>query len=356
MKILQIIPTLDCGGAEHFVCEISNELCQKGHEVDILTLFNVQMDNPLRQVLDKRIRVYSFNKKKGFEPRFFYSLWRFINRRKYDVVHGHVSAIKYMILASIMCKKVRFVATIHSEASREAGKYIDKWARWLMFRNNICIPVTISEESELSFEQFYGRKAAIIYNGVSDFVRKQKIELHDNDEQIVFIHAARCVPVKNQQLLFSAFNRLLDKGYNAKMVWVGNNDSNYFLFNSLKPLMKRNFSLLGVVDNVRDYMMAADAMCLSSKLEGMPMTIIEAFSVGCPVLCTPVGGCINMISQGENGMMSASLTIDSYYKMLESFVVMSREERKRMSAQALAYLEKYTIKNCAEKYMKLYGI
>ena len=49
-------------------------------------------------------------------------------------------------------------------------------------------------------------------------------------------------------------------------------------------------------DGVRDYMIAADAMCLSSKMEGMPMTIIEAFSVGLPALCTPVGGCSSKLS------------------------------------------------------------
>ena len=33
--------------------------------------------------------------------------------------------------------------------------------------------------------------------------------------------------------------------------------------------------------------------------EAFPISIIEAFSVGCPVLCTPVGGIVNMIKDGE---------------------------------------------------------
>lgn len=354
MRILQIVPTLGSGGAEHFVFELSNELAAQGHHVEILTLYDVQEDNPLRQGLDERIKVCSLKKKKGLEPRIFYSLWQFITRRKFDVVHGHVGAIKYMTVASFLCKKVRFVATIHSEAKREAGASVDKWSRKLMFCFKVCEPVTISEESEKSFEDFYGRKGVMIPNGVSPYIQEKVIRLRDNENQFVFLHPASCQRVKNQELLLKGFNKLLDDGVDAKLVWVGSNETFIDLFKSLEPLMKRNVSYLGVVKNVRDYMAASDAMCLSSKMEGMPMTIIEAFSVGCPVLCTPVGGCINMIENGENGMMSEDLTVDTYCQMLETYANKTKEERKEMSTKALASFTRYSIEKCASNYLKIY--
>lgn len=355
MKILQIVPALGSGGAEHFVFELSNELSRQGHQVEILTLYEVSSDNYLINNLDSKINVNSLFKKNGFDPRLFYSVWRYICRGKFDVVHSHVGAIKYMTLASFLCKKVRFVATIHSEASREAGKSIDKWTRKLMFRLRTCIPVTISEESELSFEAFYGRRGNMIMNGVSNYSKKEDINLHDNENQIVFLHPASCQQVKNQILLFSAFNKLLDAGYDARIVWVGSNKKYRTLYESLRPLMKRNIDFLGVVDNVRDYMRASDAVCLSSRMEGMPMTIIEAFSVATPVLCTPVGGCINMVKQGENGLMSEDLTEESYFHMLESFVKLSSDDRKRMSEVALSSFADYNIANCVNQYIRVYG-
>lgn len=352
MRILQIIPTLGSGGAEHFVFELSNELSRQGQTVEILTLYDVPTTNPLRNGLDSRIALYTLNKERGFDPRLFWRICRFIKRHKYDIVHGHVGAIKYLMLASIMCRESRFFATIHSEASREAGRSFDKWSRQLMFRYETCVPITISEESELSFEAFYGKKAVMILNGVSGYQIKQTVRLRERENQLVFIHPASCQPIKNQLLLLSAFNRVLDAGFDVKLVWVGYKDSYPELFKSLLPLMKRNVSYLGVVDNARDYMVAADAMCLSSKMEGMPMTIIEAFSVGCPVLCTPVGGCVNLITQGENGMLSSDLTEDSYYKMLETFLLLSREERTRMSAKASESFADYSIEYCANNYLQ----
>lgn len=355
MRILQIIPTLETGGAEHFVFELSNELCRQGHSVELLTLFETAEDNPLRQRLDKSIKVTSLKKKKGLEPRIFYSVWQFIHRRKFDVVHGHVGAIKYMLFASLFCRKVKFVATIHSEARREAGKSIDKWARKLMFGLKRCVPVTISEESEKSFEEFYGRNGVMIRNGVGPYTQEKAILLRDNENQIVFLHPASCQRVKNQELLLKGFNRLLDEGVDAKLVWVGSNETFIDLFRSLEPLMKRNVSFLGVVNNVRDYMVAADAMCLSSKMEGMPMTIIEAFSVGLPVLCTPVGGCVDMVKPGKNGYLSDDMTEDSYFRMMKSFVELSKEDRSKMSVDALASFANYSIENCAKRYLQVYG-
>jgi glycosyltransferase involved in cell wall biosynthesis len=354
MKILQVIPTFGSGGAEHFVLELSNELYRQGHQVVVLSLYDVSDDNPLRHALNPKIRVYTMHKKKGFEPRLFYAVKKCVYRGNYDAVHCHVGAIKYVIFAAFMCRKTKFVATIHSEARREAGKYIDKWSRKLMLRNNVCLPVTISEESERSFEEFYGKKTVTILNGVSQYYKKKTVTLRDNDKQTVFLHVASCQTVKNQQLLFSAFNRLLDLGCEAKIVWIGNTSIFQSLFDSLKPLMKRNVVVLGEVNNVRDYMLSSDALCLSSKMEGMPMTIIEAFSVGCPVLCTPVGGCVNMIDNGENGLMSEDLEVESYYQMMKTFVALTEEERKEMSAKAKASFAKYNIENCANQYLKIY--
>ena len=87
----------------------------------------------------------------------------------------------------------------------------------------------------------------------------------------------------------------------------------------------------------------------------MPMTIIEAFSVGCPALCTPVGGIVNMIKDGENGMLSHSLSVDDYYFMLKRFSCLSSEERTHMKLMASKSFIKYSIENTAFEYLKIYS-
>ena len=89
--------------------------------------------------------------------------------------------------------------------------------------------------------------------------------------------------------------------------------------------------------------------------EAFPISIIEAFSVGCPVLCTPVGGIVNMIKDGENGMLSHSLSVDDYYFMLKRFSCLPSEERTHMKLMASKSFIRYSIENTALEYLKIYS-
>ena len=354
MRILQVLATLGTGGAEHCAVELTNELIRQGNECDVLTLFDVAQENDLVKQLNPCAKVSSLGKKQGLDLKCYIRLYKQIKQGCYDVVHAHVGAIPYLLLSTIFLRKVKFVATIHSEARREAGQLINKWNRFFMFQHGLCTPVTISEESKASFDDYYNMDAPIVYNGVSNYAGNGIAPLRDNEDQFLFIHPASCQPVKNQELLIKAFNRLVIEYSNSKMIWLGSNASYKTLFDSLISIKPQQFEYLGVVPNVREYLSQADAMCLSSKMEGMPMTIIEAFSVGCPSLCTPVGGIVNMIENGVNGMLSEDLEVESYYKMLKSFCELTTEQRKQMRDMANLSFAKYSIENSVRGYLEIY--
>lgn len=354
MKILQVLSTFIQGGAEHCVVELSNEIVRQGHKCDVVTLFDVEDENDLIKQLNPQVKTFSLHKKLGLDLSCYIKLYRFIRDGEYDVVHAHVGAIPYMLLSTLLLKRVKFVATIHSEARREAGKSISKWNRFLMFQHGLCTPVTISEESKVSFDDYYKIDAPMVYNGVSDYKQSDLLNIRDNEDQLLFIHPASCRPVKNQQLLFSAFAKLSAEYSNIKLLWLGSKNEYSDMFDELESNMPSIVHYVGEVSNVRDYLAEADAMCLSSKMEGMPMTIIEAFSVGCPSLCTPVGGIVNMIKDGENGMLSTDLEVDSYYNMLKSFCELTPEIRKQMSENAKSSFKKYTVENSVKGYLEIY--
>lgn len=354
MRILQVLATLGTGGAEHCAVELTNELIRQGNECDVLTLFDVAQENDLVKQLNPCAKVSSLGKKQGLDLKCYIRLYKHIKQGGYDVVHAHVGAIPYLLLSTVFLRKVKFVATIHSEARREAGKSINKWNRFLMFQHGLCTPVTISEESKASFDDYYQMDAPMVYNGVSNYAGNGIAPLRDDEDQFLFIHPASCQPVKNQELLIKAFTRLVIEYSNSKMIWLGSNASYKTLFDSLISIKPQQFEYLGVVPNVREYLSQADAMCLSSKMEGMPMTIIEAFSVGCPSLCTPVGGIVNMIENRVNGMLSDDLEVESYYKMLKSFCKLTTKQRKQMREQAKRSFAKYSIENSVRGYLEIY--
>ena len=143
------------------------------------------------------------------------------------------------------------------------------------------------------------------------------------------IHPASCQQVKNQKLLFADFNKIASENSNVKLLWFDSNKNFIELFDELRNNYFNNQLIyMGVSENIRDYLSVADGMCLSSKMEGMPMTISESFSVGCIPICTPVGGCNDIIKDGFNGLLSSGLNTRDYYNVVVRFVKLKDVDKK----------------------------
>ena len=355
MKILEVIPLLSVdGGAESLVVYLCNEFIRQGHECAILTLYDLDESIKKKIPLTAGIQLYTVNKKKGLDVLCSFRLRKIVKQYSPDVVHVHVGAIPYIIIPAFSYKKCKCFATIHSEARREAGSNYQKWIRQLLFKTGIVKAVTISESSKKSFEDFYKITPSLIYNGVPGFSKTLNHEKVDN--KLHFIHVARCHPIKNQELLLRAFNQVLQNHDNIELNWFGTSSEYPELFESLKPLFNDQIHYLGSTSDARLEMSKAEALCLSSKMEGMPMTIIEALSVGCIPICTPVGGCVNMIEDGVNGFLSADMSVEAYSETLERFIETNGSKKEKLRNNAIESFNKhYSIEKTANDYISLFS-
>lgn len=351
MKIIEVIPTLNVGGAEAFVVNISNAFVAEGHTCKVVTLFDISDDNTLVQRLVDNVTRESLGKSNGFDLKCLFNVFRLIKRTKPDVVHVHIGAISYLLLAAMFYRRCKYYATIHSEASREAGGLTTRLIRKILFKLKLVTPITVSHDSMLSFKNFYGFEPSIIYNGVPEVTSK----VFENYEKKVFIHAASCQPVKNQILLFNAFKKVSERNSDVELHWFGSHNQYESLFDELRELLGDKIIYKGVTQDIRKYLRHARAMCLSSNMEGMPMTIIEAMSVGCIPVTTPVGGCVNMIENGINGFLSSDMSVDAYAECLEKVINISDEDLILMRKAARnTYEQKYTIRKTADEYITLF--
>lgn len=358
MKIVEVIPHLQSGGAEKFTVELTNTFSEIGHECTVVTLYDNSEDDILKDQLNGMVSEISLSKKRGIDFKCMLRLRKLIARIKPTVVHLHLNSITYAIFAALTYRKCRYIATIHSEAKLEAGKGLHKYVRKLLFGLKLVTPITISQESELSFKKFYGYDATIITNGSSAYVQNNNIDLysqyHDGVDKL-FLHAGRILDVKNQEMLVQAFERCISKGANIRLLIVGRiaDDS---IFNRIKDSFSDKIIYLGEVSDVKSIMSVCDAFCLSSKMEGMPMTIIEAMSVGCIPICTPVGGCINMINDRVNGFLSQGTDTESYMAKIEEFCKTNQDKLNEIKVQCLAdFSSKYSIHSTAKSYINLFG-
>lgn len=359
MKIFEIIPQLSQGGAERFVVDLCNELSVR-HNVTLVVLHNMDKTGFFLKEINTRVKVISMNKRKGFDFCLFFKLRNLIKKENPDIVHTHLRAIVYSLLAYLVPSHTKYIHTVHNDAAKEAGDGISRLCRKFAFKTKRVIPVTISEESQKSVIDFYGITSPMIYNGRPTYkesadlqkVKQELDSLRTNSGVPIVVNVARVCPQKNQLVLAKAVEELNKKGTNIELAIIGRiNDSPYS--KELRGFKSVHVHLLGTRNNPRDYMKAADAFCLSSLYEGMPITLIECFSVGTIPICTPVGGIKNMIEDGKNGILSIGVSQREIEESLMQFIDMSSEEKKVMKLKSLASFSKYDMTTCSCRYEDL---
>ena len=361
MKILEIIPQLSQGGAERFVVDLCNEM-SKEHEVVLVVLHNLNQHGFFRNELNKRVRIISMNKHMGLDWKLFFRLAKLIQKEKPNIVHTHLRGIVYSFLSYLIPSKIKFIHTIHNDAKMEAGDKMGKWCRKLVFGIKRVHPVTISEESQRSFEDFYHLPSTLIYNGrpAYDFntdISKEQQELEEiktNKHAKMIVNIARIQPQKNQLVLAKAIDNINSQGNAIELAIIGEK-ANRQITNEIEALNSPFVHLLDVRTNPRDYMRAADGFCLSSTYEGMPITLIECFSVGTIPLCTPVGGIINMIQDGENGILAKSSKQENIEEMLKRFFKLQNDDTERIKASSFNTFKRFDLNQCAKNYISLFN-
>jgi len=360
MKIIQIIFTLNQGGAERFVLDLSNELSQR-HDVHLFIIRDEEDKNDFfKNELDEKVNYRSLGFQYGFKPFDYLKIYKLIKEEKPDVVHCHMNTILLVLLPSIFLRKIKFFHTVHNDAKKEAKNFLFSRLRKFFYQKSLIHPITISKESKDSFLKFYGfDNSTLIYNGrkflekTRDFFKvKSEIEaLKEAPTDLVFLHVARFNEQKNQFMLIQVFNLLIREKNGIILLIVGMG----FDFEEAEELVAtagKGIYFLGEKTNVADYYHSADAFCLSSHFEGMPISLLEALACGCVPICTPVGGIANVVKNGVSGYLSKDTSEKSYYLAVKEFL----KNQDSIDRNGLrVYFEKnFSIKKCAELYEKTF--
>lgn len=360
MKIFEIIPQLSSGGAERFTIDLCNELSTK-HEVTLIVLHSVEKFGFYADELASNVRLVSMDKRMGFDMSLLFRLWRLIKKEKPDVVHTHLNGIIYISLSAAINRRGVYCHTVHTTADKEASSFVCRGVRRLLFKTRLSTPITISEESQRSFLDYYGIDAPLIDNGrnvpadlaLSASVVDEFKKYRRTDKTRVLVCLARMYPVKRHTLLAKVTARLYAEGYDFTVLAIGST-SQIDIVEEVKGLKSDNFYILGERKNPLEYLKAADAYALCSSYEGLPISLIEALGVGAVPVCTPVGGIVNLVHDGENGILAAGLEEDDYYNAMKRFLDLDDEALCAMSKKAKESYAPFSMTECAQKYVSLF--
>ena len=365
MKIVQLVYSLDYGGAEIFVVGLANKLSERNDVTLVLLKEHTVNMLPLSR-LSERVNVLFLPQKKKWSLKNWFRLYQLLKDLNPDVIHTHLSTIAYAFPFAIL-KKKPLVHTIHSLAYKDANPVTIKLLRFL-FRNFKQIkPVAISNEVLQTVRSTYGAQFTyMIQNGVSipektnnfQAVSQEISQLKFDSNTKVIINVASVKKIKNQLFLVEAINKLIRNNANIILINIGavsQEEASYF--EQVKKVAGNGIHFLGPKQNVGDYLRNSDIFCLTSEYEGLPLSLLEALSVGLLPVCSEVGGIIDVLQKQKEpvGYTFPPNNQDIFERQIIKACRETAEKREQNSKRIRdLYQRNYTMEICAQNYEQLF--
>lgn len=357
MKVIHFCESISCGGGiASFVSDLASEQ-SKSNDVSVCAIAQSTEDVKF----EDDVKVIKLNKQKvGFSIKFPIIILNLLRKSNYDIVHIHSAFLYYAISVILLHKHITFIYTIHSDAKHENSSRWDRYFFWLKrwcFKQNWIHPITISHASKKTFDALYKIDSHLIFNGIRNKAPRESIveisEYRTAANSKVFLHPGRISEAKNQIVLCKAFKRIIEEGYDVTLLIAGT-IQNYEIYNEIERYLSKRIKYIGQRTDVLELLNQADAMCLSSVWEGLPITLLESLSVGCIPICTPVGGITDVITDGDNGLLASSTDEEAYYMALKRFLEISPTEISRIKERAINEFKKYDMTFTASSYIGYY--
>lgn len=352
-NILFIVRTMGLGGTENVVLQLCEILSEKVNKIVVCSSGGVH-EKKLREMGIKHYAIPDVASKNPMDMlKSCRSIKNVINEEQITIVHSHHRmAAFYAEFAAP--KKVVKVANAHNTFTDK------KKLTQLAYRNTKVIAVGEMVKKNLT-EYFETPKnqICIIHNAVKPFdgnVVPIKVLYQEHTKGNVLIgNIGRLSEQKGMSYFIEAAEITAKTHPEARFIIVGEGEEKEQLHAQVKAKgLQDKVLFLGYRSDIQNVMSQLDFVVLSSLWEGLPLTPIEAYSVGKTVIGTAVDGTPEIIRGGVDGyLVEPRNPVQLAEKMNE--LIENPEMRKSMGRQAMKrYQDEFSFEKLSERYVAFY--
>lgn len=352
MKIAHIVDSMEVGGAEMLVSQMCRLQREQGHNPFVYAVAALG-------ALGERLRAEGFvvhpnvGKHLSDSSRNFFRLFK---ESQPDVVHMHnptptiyaAPAAKIAGVPSILSTRHSLVAPPHNLVAELKYGLAACFCDWVI---GICDATTNNVRKMHSAP---ARKIVRVYNGAAPLQRTPQEALPPKSG-FTLVFVGRLQPVKNHPLLLNAFRTALDSMPDLRLWMVGDGSEREPLQSLANQLgISAQVTFWGQQLDVTPFFSAANAFIMSSRSEGLPISLLQAFSLGLPAIVTDVGGMAEVVRMAKAGFIVPPADSAA---MAAAILRMARnlEEREQFSKNAEAQFNaRFSLRAMVDSYMDLY--
>lgn len=333
-SILFCIDTLGHGGAERLLIDILKRLDSEQFDLTLHVLVNQGM---YFDDIPESINWFTSSSMVGFEE--FYHI-------QFDVEIAFLEglAVKYIAQRNSNALKIawihidldqfnwcrRFYGT--DEEERDCFSLMQK----LVFVSNCCLDGFTER-----FPSVGGDKLVMHNFTDREEILKMSKEMSVPKTKFTICCVGRLCKAKGYELFLNVIRCLLLDGYDFQVWILGDGELRDLLAARIKELALTDHVLLkGFCKNPYPYMAEADLFVLTSLVEGAPLVLCEALSLGTPVLATRSKGTEEILGQGEYGML-VHINEDAIYEGMKQVLTDQAvyEELKQKAKKGIAHFD-----------------
>jgi glycosyltransferase involved in cell wall biosynthesis len=280
----------------------------------------------------------------------------FTEQNHVDVIH--FNGYRAIYLSHLLNKnnKIKYIATKHlpfqDRASFNIGCLLKKTISPFVFKSMNRL-ICVSSAEKFDYPRRLMSSAVVIPNGTP------KVDISSgskkNETSFNFLYFARLEKHKGLNDLLVAFKNLSARNdHNIKLYVAGKGGLESYLIKFLATNPTLNIEYLGFVSDKPTVFINANCLVLPSSKEGMPLSIIEAMSVGMPTVAYDIDGVNEVVRDDITGWLCPHGDVAALEsKML--LAVADKASYKQKSMQSLLlYAQHHTIEVMADATIEAY--
>lgn len=350
IKLLIAVPSLECGGLERNVLNICNNINNRKFETTLVIINN---ENPFYKVTNHLVKVVNLKKKNVRKAVF--DVKKIIVEQKPDIVlstANHLNLL-FAIFRFLFPRKTKFIARESSIVSINTRRnkfhfLFDKLLK-LCYRkfDHIVCQSNYMQQDLLMHYHIPAAKTSIINNAV--VLPEHWTEPREYRLPHRYITVARLSEEKGIDNIIRALQKTTTP---FQYTIIGDGP----MLSSLKQLtidlkLQQQVLFAGAHSSPYSVVSEPDLFLMGSHYEGFPNVLLEANSLGIPVVCFDAPGGINeVVDSGVNGILVTPNDLDAFAAAVDKASSIPFDRKK---IQALT-LEKYNTKSMMDKWEKLF--
>lgn len=353
--VIQIIDSLNTGGAEVLAVNIANSLSKKNVNSYICA---TRQEGKLLTSIDANTGYLFLNRRKKIDFKSLFLFKNYLKTKNITILHAHATSFFFAFCVKLIYPKIRVIYHIHQGKIVNSGslKIVLLKIVSLFFESIIVVNKEIKEWVMLKLfcKNVYFFNNFPLFNNLN----KQTFLKGLSNKRIV--HLAGFKEAKDHKTLINAFDLFVKRNKDWSLHLVGSikkdNYSKEILSLIKQKKLQNSIFTYGSCLDIKYILQQADIGVLSSKSEGLPVSLLEYGLARLPVVITEVGECASVVENDVTGFLVEPVNPVELSNNLE-LLVKSKEKRINFGLALYQKVQKeYSKEKFINQLLKIYKI